>query len=152
MDNLSRCLTHDRHSQITSRLEATRPSPIFLPIIAIAEIEYGMAKAESPDEQQRAHVRTFFADYPMHLGVDDHTVEPYAQIRAQLWRMHATQRQRGHKEKLPEELVHRESGKLLGIDERDLLIASVAVQYNLILATSDKKQGMRNIEEAAGEL
>jgi predicted nucleic acid-binding protein len=48
--------------------------------------------------------------------------------------------------------VHRESGKLLGIDERDLLIASVAVQYNLILATCDKNQGMRNIEEAAAEL
>jgi len=141
-----------RHSRVKVHLEAVRPSPVFLPVIAIAEIEFGMAKAENPDEKQQAAMRRFFADYPLHLGIDDHTIEPYALIRAQLWKRYATRRQRGHKETLPEELVHRESGKLLGIDERDLLIASVAVQYNLVLATCDENPGMKAIEEAAAEL
>jgi predicted nucleic acid-binding protein len=141
-----------RHAQVKARLKALGASPIYLPVIAIAEIEYGMAKADKPDEGERAKVRRFFADYPIHLPVDDDTIEPYALIRAQLWREHGTKEKRGHKEKLPEEIVHRESGKLLGIDERDLLIASVAAQYNLILATCDRNLGMKTIDEVGSRL
>lgn len=141
-----------RHPRIKAHLEAVGSCPIFLPVIAIAEIEYGMAKAEKPDESQQAAMRRFFAEYPLHLGIDDYTIGPYALIRAQLWRTYARRKRRGHKETLPEELVHRESGKLLGIDERDLLIASVAVQYNLVLATCDENSGMKAIEAAAGQL
>lgn len=98
-------------------------------------------------------VRAFFADYPHHLPVDDNTVEPYALIRAQLWRDYGTTKSRGgSKERVPEELVERVSGKSLGIDERDLLIASVAVQYNLVLATNDQNSGMKRIEESARKL
>lgn len=127
-------------------------SPVYLPVIAISEIEYGMAKAEKPNEQQRNAVRRFFADYPHHLAIDDDTVEPYALIRAQLWRDHGTREGSRHKEKLPEELINRESGKLLGIDERDLLIASVAAQYGLILATCDQNAGMKAIDAAGAKL
>lgn len=141
-----------RHAQVKASLKALGASPVYLPVIAIAEIEYGMAKADNPDERERAKVRQFFADYPIHLAIDDNTVEPYALIRAQLWRDHGTKMKRGHKEKLPEEITHRESGKLLGIDERDLLIASVAIQYNLILATCDRNLGMRTIDEVAAKL
>lgn len=141
-----------RYPRIRTKVNALGSSPIYLPVIAMAEIEYGMAKAETPDAEQRDNVRRFFAEYPLHLGVDDHTIEPYSLIRAQLWRDHATKKRRGHKETLPEELTHRESGKLLGIDERDLLIASVAAQYNLVLATCDQNQGMMAIEAAAARL
>ena len=44
------------------------------------------------------------------------------------------------------------TGKELGIDERDLLIASVAAQYNLVLATIDQNEGMKRIEAAAASL
>lgn len=44
------------------------------------------------------------------------------------------------------------SGKSLGIDERDLLIASIAVQYNLILATNNQNEGMKRIEKTAQKL
>jgi predicted nucleic acid-binding protein len=141
-----------RYAHVKAKFDALGASPICLPVIAIAEIEYGMAKAEAPDAEQRHSVRRFFAEYPLHLGIDDHTVEPYSLIRSQLWKDHATKKGRGHKETLPEELVHRESGKLLGIDERDLLIASVAAQYSLVLATCDQNPGMLAIEAAAGRL
>lgn len=144
--------TDPRYPHVKAKFDALGVSPICLPVIAIGEIEYGMAKAETPDVEQRDRVRRFFAEYPLHLGIDDHTVEPYSLIRAQLWKDHATRKGRGHKETLPEELVHRESGKLLGIDERDLLIASVAAQYNLVLATCDQNPGMLAIDAAAGRL
>jgi len=141
-----------RYLDVKTRFEELGASPVYLPVIAIAEIEYGMAKAYKPDEQQQNAVRRFFADYPNHLAIDDGTIEPYALIRAQLWRDHATRKGSRHIEKLPEELVHRESGKLLGIDERDLLIASVAAQYGLVLVTCDQNVGMKAIDAAGAKL
>ena len=73
-------------------------------------------------------------------------------MRAQLWKLYATKEKRGHKERLPEDLFDRVTGKQLGIDERDLLIASVAAENGLILATGDKNSGMTHIEEAARKL
>lgn len=138
-----------RHATVATRLAGVGDSPVLLPVIAIAEIEFGMAKTERPDEKQQAELRAFLASFPLPLPFDRHTVEPYAQVRAELWRRHATAKSRGHKEKLPEELTDRTTGKELGIDERDLMIASVAIQYNLILATVDRNPGMSRIEEAA---
>jgi predicted nucleic acid-binding protein len=142
-----------RHTGVFSNFQAAKQGPIFLPVIAIAEIEFGIARYAGASETEKQMVRTFFADYPYHLPVDDNTVEPYALIRAQLWREYGTTKSRGgSKEKVPEELADRVSGKSLGIDERDLLIASVAVQYNLVLATNDQNSGMKRIEEATQKL
>lgn len=143
-----------RYAQVRGRFEQLNDAPVFLPVIAIAEIEFGMRKTDSADKQQQAAVRQFFKDYPMHLGIDDNTVEPYALIRAQIWREHGTPKAtgRGHKEKLPEDLTERSSGKSLGIDERDLLIAATAAQYRLVLVTNDGNEGMRRIEDAAQKL
>jgi len=141
-----------RHASIEAHLKALAGAPVMLPVIAIAEIEFGMAKAKNPDPVQQTQFRAFFSQYPLHLGIDDNTIEPYAQLRAEIWRLYATPRQRGHKERLPEQLKERTTGKELGIDERDLLIASVAAQYNLVLATMDQNEGMKHIETAATSL
>ena len=125
---------------------------VWLPVVAIAEIEFGMAKAEKVDEAQRNEVREFFRRFPQHLGFHDNTIEPYAQLRAQLWKLYATKEKRGHKERVPEDLFDRITGKQLGVDERDLLIASVAAENGLILATGDKNAGMTRIDEAARKL
>lgn len=142
-----------RHVRVLTNFQAVKQGPIFLPVIGIAEIEFGIARYAGASEKGKQMVRAFFADYPHHLPVDDNTVEPYALIRAQLWRDYGTTKSRGgSKERVPEELVERVSGKSLGIDERDLLIASVAVQYNLVLATNDQNSGMKRIEESARKL
>lgn len=138
-----------RYATVADRLTAVDNSPVFLPVIAIAEIEFGMAKAVNPNQRQQAEMRAFFSNFPLPLSFDQHTVEPYALVRAELWRRYATSKKRGHKEKLPEELIDRETGKELGIDERDLMIAGIAIQYNLVLATADRNHGMIRIEEAA---
>ncbi|EMI43648.1 toxin-antitoxin system, toxin component, PIN family [Rhodopirellula sp. SWK7] len=133
-------------------MKAIGVATVMLPAIAIAEIEFGMAKATNPDPTQKAQLRAFFNQYPHHLGFDDNTIEPYSQLRAEIWRLYATPKKRGHKERLPEQLKDRITGNELGIDERDLLIASVAAQYNLVLATMDQNAGMQHIETAANSL
>jgi predicted nucleic acid-binding protein len=146
--------SNPRHPPMKRRFEALGDAPVFLPVIAIAEIEFGMVKTKTPDATQQAAVRQFFIDYPLHLGIDDNTVEPYALIRSQIWHDHARPKGFGsaHKEKQPEDLTDRVSGKSLGIDERDLLIASTAAQYGLVLVTNDSNEGMKRIEKAAQTL
>ncbi len=144
--------TDPRYGSVEAYMRAIGAAPVMLPVIAIAEIEFGMAKATSPDPAQQAQLRAFFTRYPLHLGIDDSTIEPYAQLRAEIWRQFATPKKRGHKERLPEQLKNRTTGKELGIDERDLLIAAVAAQYNLVLATMDENPGMKRIEAAATSL
>lgn len=141
-----------RHALAAAHFARIGDSPVFLPVIAVAEIEDGLAKAKAPDLAQQASLREFIASFPPPLAIDRFTVEPYALLRAELWRAHATRKTRGYKEKLPEELTDNLTGKELGIDERDLLIASTAAQYNLILATMDRNSGMQAIEEAAERL
>ena len=142
-----------RYTGIRAKFDAIKNGPIFLPVIALAEIEFGLDIGTNNQEQTKA-LRDFFGNYPHHLPVDDHTVEPYALLRGQIWRDYATPRRsrRGSEEKLPEQLVDRVTGRSLGIDERDLLIASVAVQYRLVLATNDSGSGMKRIDQAARKL
>jgi len=121
-----------------------RDERVMLPVIAIAEIEFGIAKAgRKLSDELRDVLRKFFESYPLHLGIDDSSVEPYSLVRAELWR-----KSKGGK--VLEDRFERVTGKELGIDERDLLIASVAIQYGLVLVTADRK--MKPIIDAAREL
>lgn len=124
---------------------------VALPVIAIAESEFGMAKAATADPIQRAAVRKFFTEHPWHLGIDDATIEPYALVRAQLWNLYGTLKagkRHSHQERLPDELRDKATAKWIGIDERDLLIISVALQFNLTFATKDRNIEMQRIEIA----
>jgi tRNA(fMet)-specific endonuclease VapC len=140
--------TRADHATTARRLAAIGNSPVLLPVMAIAEISFGMAKADNVAPQKRAELQTFFAQY-VHLPVDDGTVDPYSLIRAEIWRRFATPQKRGHKEKRPEDLLDKVTGTELGIDEPDLLIASVALEHNLILVTHDEREGMVRIKEAS---
>ena len=96
----------------------------------------------------------FFTQFPV-LPFEFETIKFYAPLRAKIWHICGKPKPdgRGHIETLPEELCDdRNSGKQLGIDERDLQIVSIALQYNLSLATFDRNPGMKMIERAAGEL
>ena len=142
-----------RYAAVRAKVEAIS-GKIWLPVVAIAEIRFGLAKSSLPNHPERAELEAFLAQYPLRARFDEHTIEPYAEIRAQLWRDYGTPKakQRGHKEKLTEELVDRATGICLGIDERDLMIASSAAQFGLVLATNDSGGSMRRIEEAAQRL
>jgi predicted nucleic acid-binding protein len=143
-----------RRPNAEGHMRASSGCRFFLPVIAVAEIESGMAKVTNPAaEPQRRSVRAFLYRYPV-LPFDRHTVEPYSLLRAKLWHLCGTPKGsgRGHIEKLPEELCDRVSGRELGIDERDLQIVSIALQHNLVFATFDRNSGMLTIERAAAAL
>ena len=72
-----------RHTRIRAKFDTIKNGPVFLPVIAIAEIAFGLEIGANNQEQISA-LRDFFNEYPHHLPVDDHTVEPYALLRGQI--------------------------------------------------------------------
>ena len=117
-----------------------------------AEIEFGMARAANVRPEKREELRRFMGRFEQ-LAFDENCVPPYAVVRAELWRTHGTLRQRGKRcgydEKHPERLCEKLTGTELGIDEPDLIIASVAMAQNIVLVTNDAGSGMDRVKEAA---
>ncbi len=134
------------HNYVRQRLEELGDALVYVSTVSIAEVEYGLQIAPSIDVKRQADVRSAMAGFKA-LHVDQHTAMTYAEIRANLFRAHAPRNRRGRlTQKNVEDLVERTTGKELGIQENDLWIVSVAVQYNLIFVTRDK---MLRVVEAA---
>jgi predicted nucleic acid-binding protein len=110
-----------------------------------------MQKAPDVRPDKRQELRTFIARFAQ-LPFDEHCVQPYAAVRAELWRMHGNpdrSKPHKHKERLPEELSDKVTGAALGVDEPDLIIASIALAQNLVLVTDDRNVGMSRVKDAA---
>ena len=136
-----------RHETTRERLIALGRSPIFISVVTLAEVDFGLMVAPSPDPHRQEIVRENMYSYEI-LDINEHTAIEHAQIKATLFNRYATRDVRGRiKEKYPDQLIDRVSGKELGIQENDLWIASVAKQYNLVLVTADR--GMRKLVECA---
>ena len=139
------------HTVAASRFQQTGEQYVMLPSPAVGEIEFGMQKAPDVRPDKRQELRAFIARFDQ-LPFDEHCIQPYAIVRAQVWRMFGTPKPakaHKHDEKRPEDLLDKVTGTQLGIDEPDLYIASIALAQNLVLVTDDRNAGMTRIKEAA---
>jgi tRNA(fMet)-specific endonuclease VapC len=140
------------HTWARSKVADLGDAPIFVCPITIGEIEYGLTVSPAMDPARHALVRTAIAEYEV-LAIDRHTAQTYGEIRAALFATHSPRDSRGRmQKKVPEDLIEPTTGKTLGIQENDLWIVSVAVQYDLRLITSDTAEGMRRVLIAANYL
>jgi predicted nucleic acid-binding protein len=145
--------TRSGFAALSARFATAQPQQVLLPSMAVGEIRFGFAKAPNLRPDKRATIDTFIARFEQ-VPFDKDCVEPYAIVRAELFKMHGTPEGKRSKftEKHPEELTDKITGKELGIDEPDLIIASIAMAMNLILVTSDSKAGMTRVKEAADKV
>jgi len=129
---------HESHSKVRERLKGLEQY-IFVCVVTIAEVEYGLKTAPQIDGERQEQVRIAMAQYKP-FPIDKHTAEAYSSIRAELFKTHSP---RGQRKRLTvkrvSDLRERTTDKDLGIQENDLWITSVALQYNFVLLTSDKK-------------
>lgn len=135
------------HSVIREKLAALGEDSISVCSISIGEVEYGLRVSHGPDEERYKMIRRAMLQYKI-WDIDRHTAEYWAAIRGELFRSHGRPKKRGFvKERQPEDLLDRTTARELGIQENDLWIVSVAVQYDLRLITKDKK--MQRILDSA---
>ena len=145
--------TRPGFTALYARFSSATSQQVLLPSMAVGEIRFGFAKAPNLRPDKRAVIDDFIARFEQ-VPFDKDCVEPYAIVRAELFKMHGTSKDKPHKfkEKHPEDLAEKVTGKELGIDEPDLIIASIAMAMNLILVTSDAKAGMTRVKEAADKV
>ena len=145
--------TRSGFTALNARFASAQPQQVLLPSMAVGEIRFGFAKAPNLRPDKRVTIDAFIARFEQ-VPFDKDCVEPYAIVRAELWKMHGTPAGKRSKftEKHPEELTDKVTGKELGIDEPDLIIASIAMAMNLILVTSDARVGMTRVKEAADKV
>jgi tRNA(fMet)-specific endonuclease VapC len=130
---------HADHGKIRSFLESISPAPVWISIIALAEVEYGLKTAPEMNAQLQENVKGEMAKYLEVLEPDKHTVAPYSDLRAELFKAYAPRDRKGRlTKKWPEDLFERTSAKELQTQENDIWVASLAIQYNLILVTVDR--------------
>jgi predicted nucleic acid-binding protein len=137
-------LDHNEFWEKTRRLDG---STIYISVITLAEIEYGLRVAPSIDIERQKKVRARMGEFAI-LPFDRHVVESYAKLRSRLFVKHGGKDKQGRlRDKVVPDLWERTPDKLLGIQENDLWQASLAVERNLVLVTNDR---MSRIVEVAG--
>jgi tRNA(fMet)-specific endonuclease VapC len=112
---------------------------IYVSRIVIAEIEYGFKLYTSADPTRRSQADAAMRAFTSIREVRRGTTEHYSNIRAALFQTYAP---RDSKNKVrnvrPEQLIDKTTALLLGIQESDLWMAAIAVEYNMIFVSDDK--------------
>ena len=141
---------HKRHSDASGFVSnAGGDSHIYISRVTIAEIQYGYKVYANVNQTRKQAIEQRLKLFQPR-EIDRHTTEPYSDIRAALFQQFVSKAKKGKATgRRPEELLDNTSGRELGIQENDLWIAAIAVQYNLILVTQDK---MKNIRQAIQSL
>ena len=139
---------HRLHEKVRAWLDGLGDAAVFVSAVSLAESEYGLSLYPLEAHIQQ-DIRRAMETYQV-LPIDHHTSRIYGPIRAGLFNAYAP---RNHRNRIAsryvEDLRERTSGKELGIQENDLWIVGVAVQYNLVFVTADGGGGMRNIVDEA---
>jgi len=139
---------HPEHGTVKAFFSGVSHSPVWLSIIALAEIEYGLKITPKMDIDSQNQVRREMSNHPLILDIDKHTIGPYSDLRAELFKNYSPRDRRGRLTvKWPEDLIERMSAKELGVQENDIWIAAQAIQYNLILVTDDSMQRLAEVSE-----
>ena len=139
---------HPEHDTVKAFFASVSQSPVWLSTIVLAEIEYGMKITPEMDIDSQNQVRHEMSNHPFILDIDKHTIGPYSDLRAELFKKFSPRDRRGRLTvKWLEDLIERTSAKELGVQENDIWIAAQAIQYNLILVTGDHMQRLVDVSE-----
>jgi len=130
------------HQKIKGFLESIGDSPIFISVVVISEVEYGLKRQSKLKELTKKNIREEMSKFSEILSINKHTSDPYSNLRARLF-----DRYLGSNKKWPEDLIDRTTAKELGVQENDIWIASQALQYNLILVSSDRMNCINEISK-----
>ena len=119
---------------------------VYVSRVVIAEIEYGYKLYASIDAVRRSKADAALRAFRSVREIGKGTTEHYASIRAALFTKFAPRTSKDRiKNVRPERLTDKTTGRELGIQENDLWMAAIAVQYNMSFVSDDK---MRRIKEA----
>jgi PIN domain. len=121
-------------------------SVIYISRFVEAEILYGHKVHESSDSARRQKIEENMRAFPLVMDVNQHTADPYSDIRAALFKEFAPRDLKGRMKKLrPESLIDKTTSEQLQIQENDLWMAAIAVQYKMTFVSEDKMKRIKKV-------
>ena len=128
-------------------LHAIGDAKVIICAITVGEAEFGLRIVSGMDDGKREAVRRTLTAFSEVFSIDRATAILFGEVRAALFDKHAPLVSRNARRKIKwvEDLVDRTSAKSLGVQENDVWLAAVALQYNLVLVSDDR---MTRIKEA----
>ena len=119
---------------------------VYISRIVIAEIDYGNYLYINADAERRKMVQAAMQAFEHIREVDNYTAHTYSVMRAALFRRYGTRTSKNRIKKVrPECLVDKTTSLELGIQENDLWMAAIAVQYNMIFVTDDYMSRIKDV-------
>jgi predicted nucleic acid-binding protein len=132
---------HNQHVAAVETIKLIGTSPIYVSVIAIAEMEYGFGLYEKSTgvmlpnaDEMRAAARL----YPR-WEITHHTTSAYAELKAALAVHYLPNVTREFRKKYVEDWIDKFTGKALGVDDNDLWICAQARELNFVVVRGDKK-------------
>lgn len=135
------------------RLAGLAESPISVSVAALAELEVGFSLgSRSRDEARRDLHKTMARNEFKIRELTEHSAAVYGDLKAKLMIKYNRQDHRSGAKRPDEWPLPDKAGKL-GIDEFDLLMVTHALEYRLVLVTTDEMSRIRDgLGEAAADL
>jgi tRNA(fMet)-specific endonuclease VapC len=139
-------LGHPDNANAVRFVESLGKNRVYITQIVIAEILYGHKVFLGSDPARRKLIENAMRIYPLVKEIDKHTTEPYSDIRAALFAEYGDRDREGKmKKRRPETLVDKTTSAQLQIQENDLWMAAIAVQYNMALVSDDKMERIKKV-------
>jgi tRNA(fMet)-specific endonuclease VapC len=139
-----------RYAEIRRRIGVLKPASISICAMTVGEIIYGNKVCQTPDLAIQAKIIAAMAAYQV-FEIDHGTASVYGELRARLFDQYSQRRVNGRViARRVEDLENPTTSKELGIQENDLWITSVAINFDLHFITTDAK--IRPILDAAQNL
>ena len=137
-----------QHQRVAQHIQELPPgAPLMISAITLGEIEYGLhVVSEDSTAWQEAFRELVDRRLPMVLDISKTTCMYYGSLRARLFEKY-TPRQRRRRGLRPEQLIDPVTSRELGIQENDLWLAAQALEFNLVLATNDALEHIRDVCE-----
>lgn len=125
-----------------------RKDHLYISPVVLAEIRFGYEICFKADEKRKKNILKELRQFPV-MDINKHTVPHYTDVRSALFKKYGkAEIKKGFskiKEKVPEDLIDKSTGKSLGIEENDLWIVACALQHNMSFVTSDKMHRLKDI-------
>ena len=140
--------SHNKHARATVLIQRLAPSPIFVSVLALAELRFGLDLYERsqgmplPNAQQMLSAAQGYEC----LDVGHHTAAEYASIKAAVALRYLPNVTKQCRKKWVEDWVNQFTGKKLGIDDNDLWICAQACEVNFTLIADDKMKRIKTAE------
>ena len=130
---------------VEERLRKIPNAFLFICPMIVGEMEYGLQVAPDPDRDKQEQARKIASEFECIPIDEDVAKDHYGRLRALIFQGVAPREKRNKKlvAKRLEELIDPTTSKVLGIQENDLWIASVAISHNMILVTNDTMNVIR---------